>query len=163
MRGSFPLSKVCKIRLTFSYVKPLKNLICNYGNYSKNLDLIKDSDCLCHLDNFKSFVDINHGHILTGNLDIVEDVHLRSIMNKGSKFKIDFRHNWSKIYDRFKNDLDIFILKIAYKYVWPVEGFVEWKREMCNLFKNKYLLYYSFINKKGKSNSIGSLFKSIKN
>ena len=42
-------------------------------------------------------------------------------MNLGTKYRLDFKYN--KILISFEKDIDIFILKLAYKYVWPVEGF----------------------------------------
>ena len=67
-----------KIRIAFSNVKPLKSLICNYDSYSKNLVLIKDEDCQCKLDSYSGYLDPLYGHIVTGNLNIVDDDNLRN-------------------------------------------------------------------------------------
>ena len=158
----FPLRKDCNIRIAFSYNKPLKSLICNYNSYSKNLDLIKDEDCHCKQDRYSSYLDPFYGHIVTGNLNIVEDDNLRNFMNFGSKYRLDFNYNRNRILKSFEEDIDIFILKLAYKYVWPVEGFLEWKSEICKAFKSKIIFYDNYFNKNKANYKVNCLFNSIK-
>ena len=71
-------------------------------------------------------------------------------MNLDSKYlkvmykRLDFNYNSNKILKSFKEDIDIFILKLAYKYVWPIEVFFfffKWKLEICKAFKSKIIFY----------------------
>ena len=75
----------------------MKSLICNYNSYSKNLDLNNDEDRLCKLDKYSVYLDPFYGHIVTGNLNIVEGDNLQNFMNLGSKYSLDFNYNHNKI------------------------------------------------------------------
>ena len=44
-------------------------------------------------------------------------------MNLRSKYRLDFNYNRNKILKPFEEDIDIFILQLAYKYAWPIEDF----------------------------------------
>ena len=104
----------CKIRIAFSYVKPLKSLICNYNIYGKNLDLIKGENCYCKHDRSSGYLGPLYGHIVTGNINIVEDDNLRNFMNLGFKYRLHCNCNRNRILKSFEEDIDIFILKLAY-------------------------------------------------
>ena len=60
----FPLNKNCKIRIAFSYVKPLKSFIYNYNSYSRNLASIKNEDFLCKLVRSNVYLDPFYGYIV---------------------------------------------------------------------------------------------------
>ena len=47
---------------------------------------ILSADCVC--SSKTEFVHDLHRHIITGDLNIVDDVKLRSLMEKGTKFRI---------------------------------------------------------------------------
>ena len=49
--------------------------------------------CNCQTSQFK---DDQHGHIITGNLDIIENVTLRNIFKKGPKYRLPRKINWDK-------------------------------------------------------------------
>merc|ERR1739840_94119 len=72
----------------------------NILNYKETLegDLISDLNnnifpCNCQTSQFK---DDQHGHIITGNLDIIENVTLRNIFKKGPKYRLPRKINWDK-------------------------------------------------------------------
>ena len=62
-------------------------------------------------------LDPSYGHIITGNLNIVEDDNMKNFMNLSSKYVLDFIYSRSKILKSFEENIDIFILKLAYKYI----------------------------------------------
>ena len=68
----------------------MRSLIWNYNNFSNNLDLIKDENCLCKLDRYSVHLDPSYGDIVSGNLNIVEDDILRNFMNLCSIYRLDF-------------------------------------------------------------------------
>lgn len=136
-QASFPLGSLCRIKTVFKYSRNLKQIICNYNQNSKNINLIdNDNDCHCHLERFKPFVDHHHQHIITGNLDIIENIKLKNIMSKGSKFRPHIKINISNFVSTFIKDLDVFCLKLAFKYNSPIESFKEWKINTINSFKS---------------------------
>ncbi|GFU98152.1 hypothetical protein TNCV_2294931 [Trichonephila clavipes] len=43
-------------------------------------------ECCCN--EYKNYVDEYHGHVITGNLEIVQDQKLREIMSKGTGYRL---------------------------------------------------------------------------
>jgi len=71
--------------ICYSYKKPLRNLIFNY---SKVVSAYASSSVnSCNYSNSK-FCYKPHGHIITGNLDIVRHAELRKLLKKGPKYRI---------------------------------------------------------------------------
>ena len=116
----------------------------------------------CKLDRYNRYLDHLYGHIVTGNLNIVEDDNLRNFMNLGSKCRLDFNYSCNKILESFEEDVDIFILKLDYKYVSPIESFLKWKSENCEAYKSKIIFYDNYLNKNKANYKVNSLFNSIK-
>lgn len=133
--NSFPLKKHCKVRIAFKYEKPLRNIICNYNYYSKNLQELSEDDCVCEQEKLSEFKNEFYGHIITGNLNIIENPELRKLMLFGSKFRAEKFLSYNKSVDIFVKELNIFIVKIAKIYSWPFEGFMEWKLKVIADFK----------------------------
>ena len=115
-----------------------------YNKFSKNINLNKEDECYCNLEYFKDFIDPYHGHIVTGDLNILEDVNLKKIMSLGSDFRLNFNYSNWKIIDLKEKESDFFILRISYKYSWPFEDFRNRKFNILDLFKKDFLLYRNF-------------------
>ena len=62
--------------------------------------------CNCHISPFK---DNNIGHIITGNLDIIENDDLRTLIKKGPKYRLPRRIHWGKNRQLIENFLDDYI------------------------------------------------------
>ena len=82
-------------------------------------------------------------------------------MNLVSKYRLDFNYNCNKILKSFEVNIDIFILKLAYNYYWPIEGFSEWKLEICKALKSKIIFYDNYFNKNKANYQDNCLFNSI--
>jgi len=135
----FPIKNMCNIQTTFSYGKTLKSIICNYNSHSMNLESIKAEECYCSLEKYSKFVDKDHKHIITGNLDIIENNKLKYFMEMGSKFRPCYYSKHYNVVSKFSKEVDFFIAKVSYKYNWPVEGFKLWKQQLIKLFNIEYL------------------------
>ena len=62
--------------------------------------------CNCHISPFK---DNNIGHIITGNLDIIENDDLKTLIKKGPKYRLPRRIHWGKNRQLIENFLDDYI------------------------------------------------------
>ena len=77
----------------YSLSQPIRSKILNYKKFVLNeLDLVKFSQnsksIPCNCKNYSDkFMDKNRGHVLTGNLQIVQNNKLRKIISKGPKFR----------------------------------------------------------------------------
>ena len=73
----------CKICVTYKLGNPIRNKIFNYNGTVASISVNNPpvlTSCSCNQSDFK---DPNHGHIVTGDLRIVEDVKLRKLLSKG--------------------------------------------------------------------------------
>ena len=91
MKKNLPtqFNKTEQISTVYILTKTIRSKIVNHKEFIKTLDT-KDI-----LDNMNSlpcnctspFTDTNHGHIVTGDICIVQDNKLRKLLCKGPKYK----------------------------------------------------------------------------
>ena len=80
--------------ICYKYNKPIRNTILNFNKLVSDLDIeTSSSDSWeCHESNFCYQP---AGHIITGNLKIISDSRIRSIISKGPKYRfsthVDFK------------------------------------------------------------------------
>ncbi|MCP4488523.1 MAG: hypothetical protein GY820_14560 [Gammaproteobacteria bacterium] len=111
LRQKFPkIFSNCKVMVSFSCDKPLGRNICNYGKVLSGLDLaslrnILETDCPCSHSNY---VYGPAGHVLTGDLNFIQNCHLKKLMQCGAKYRIPSAIRWEEvsrvsemIWDRF--------------------------------------------------------------
>ena len=55
------------------------------------------NDHVCDCSN-SPFADSNHGHVVTGNLNIVGNQKLRSLLSKGPSYREANKIDWGKAY-----------------------------------------------------------------
>lgn len=152
----FPISsvKICKV---FKYPRSLGRTIFNYNKFAKFCSDDDSNPCLCNEERFKDYVNQEHGHIITGDLNIVENKKLRNFMILGTKFRLPSNYNSESIILKFIYDLDFFIYKMAIKYNKPIQYFDVWKYHTIKYFK------YQLTNLNFSNNyNILSLKKHIK-
>ena len=74
--------------VTYQLSSPLSSKVFNFNNFVNDLDLdefLRDPSVLpCECEH-SSFSDKHHKHIVTGDLRIIENNHLRKILSKGPK------------------------------------------------------------------------------
>ena len=91
--------------------------------------------CKCQ-DSF--FKDNNHGHVITGNLDIIENVTLRNLIKKGPKFRLPQRINWVEDKKILETFLDAYMDKwIAKEKKILINGNIN--RNCLNIWKKTVL------------------------
>ena len=149
----FPIKRdKSEIKLAYKYKKTIGRMMFNYNELSKNCPLYDYSD-LCYCKNYGRFVDDNLGHVVTGNLDIVENITLREIMLKGSNFRPRYYPNYGYIIKNVTKEINLFCLKVSYKYSYPFEGFTPWIANFIQEFKVKLKRQLRLIKDKDGYNS----------
>ena len=58
---------------------------------------------------YEQFKDVHHGHVITGNLNIIGDNDIKKLLQKGLNFRIKQPHNKSKAFSSIQSALDKFI------------------------------------------------------
>ena len=92
-----------------------KSFVGNLLNYKDTLseegiDCFENNSLPCNCQN-SPFNDPNHGHIITGNLDIVRNDTLRNLIKKGPKYRLPQRINWKEDRNIIITFLDAYIDK----------------------------------------------------
>ena len=119
--------------------------ILNYNNSLKNSGISKYGDilelsCDCVDSPFKNSV---FDHVVTGDLDIIQNTDLRELCSFGTKFRENPVLDMGKIKGRFNGNVANFIVKVSRKFDVPRSAFKEWHGALVGNFLNKV---YSFSN-----------------
>ena len=95
--------------ISYKYTPTIRNKITNY---KATINSLTDSyACFCHL--YHQFTDSHHGHVLTGDINIVGNPNLKSILSKGLNFREVLGYNIIKTYASIHSALDKFINSIT--------------------------------------------------
>ena len=137
--------------LVYKYDKTIRNKIFNYKNtvenYNNNDE--KNMNCECAAS---PFIDKNHKHIVTGDLEIIENRRLRQLIEKGPNYREKKHINWKKTVSLLKRDIKLFIKKWSNNIGIAEDHFNEWK-----------LAIFTSIDKKATRLKKKAKFRPIKN
>ena len=90
VKSFLPLqAKKFKIYVSYKYGPTIGQSIFNYNKVLSTLQVNTDDElpaCDCN-EYFSEFVYKPHGHVHTGNLDLIDNTSLRNIMKMGAKFR----------------------------------------------------------------------------
>lgn len=126
-------------RIIYKCVKPACSKVLNYNKTLRELkemsfDEIENLDCGCENSDFK---DENHGHIITGNLEIVENEELRQLLSYGTKFRETPILNIEKIKESVIKNIDTLIGSLARKHKIRKSSFERWRIELLKIVNNR--------------------------
>ena len=94
----------------------------------------------CDCQQYKDFVDENHGHVLTGGLRIITSSKLTKFVIKGSNFREAVSINWNKCKRELEIVLDSNIERIILTNPKVrTENFVELKRKILQEVGNNII------------------------
>ena len=119
--------------VVYNLESPIYSKIFNFNKFVSQLDInefLKDNSilpCNCAGSRFK---DPHHQHILTGNLDIVENKKLKNLFHKGPKFRENKPVDWDKARTNIKVGIDDCINAWCNKYGCNINNFNEWKTKV---------------------------------
>ena len=65
----------------------------------------KADNIICDCSTSK-FCDLNHGHIVTGDLNVITNEKLRSLLTKGPSYREANAINWVKVFHHIKNGVN---------------------------------------------------------
>ena len=127
--------------VVYSLTSTIRNKILNYKETVSNID-IHDVDtfgtglhtCDC---SSSEFVDQHHKHILTGDLRIIENLHLRQLIQKGPNYREARPINWNKCRATIVSGLDTCSDKMIVGKEIPVEQMSPWKNEILKKVDEK--------------------------
>ena len=116
-----------RICVTYKLGNPIRNKIFNYKETVTTI-AVQDppslTTCSCMQSEFK---DPNHGHIITGDLRIVEDAKLRKLLSYGPNFREPKCINYNRCKNEIINSLDDFINSLSERYKVDIQNFNDWR------------------------------------
>ena len=98
----------------------------------KNHDGLPVCDCT---DNFPNFVCKPHGHVHTGNLDLIDNTQLRSLMKKWATFRETPSCSKYKLDNLYQDAIDKLTTKLAWHSKSKSGIFYHWKNIIRQEFK----------------------------
>ena len=116
---------------------PIRSKIMNYDETVRSIKHLNDDEvsftinsetdsrfpCSC---SDSSFCDPHHGHIVTGDLRIVENAKLRKLLTKGPNYREKKTINYSKCIKEIDNSLNVCASNLANKYNIDISLFDNW-------------------------------------
>ena len=145
--------------IVFSLSPTIRNKLFNYKDTVDKIDVndhhtygTELPNCECHSS---PFVDKDHGHIMTGDLRIIENPHLRKLMSKGPNYREPRGTDWKKCKEMVENGLDTHINNISSKLKVNINDLIPWKLEVLSKVDNKI----STLKRSTKYHKVNPVFK----
>ena len=123
-------------RVYFKLNAPIALKLCNYSRFLAGLNISEIQDILnnsCICDSKPDFVCHAYGHIVTGDLEVVENHDVRFLLKKGAKFRIPRVQPWSTVVQELKLNIDSHISVLARKFKLTEERFDQWREKFISM------------------------------
>ena len=145
--------------VVYSLSSTIRNKIFNYKETVDSIDTANFetfgtnlSACTC---SDSPFVDPDHGHILTGDLRILKNPHLRKLISKGPNYREPKNINLNKCRESILNGINSFIDTTSAKINEDNTSFTLWKDEVIGMVEAKI----ASLKRKIKFNKVSSILK----
>ena len=143
LRNTLPikLKYTNSIVVSYKFSKTIGQSLFNYNKvlreFSNGCSNTLVCDCKQNPD-LAPFIYKPHGHVHTGNLDIIEHPELRKIMQKGARFReIPNISHRNYIFQLCKS-IDKFVIKWSKKEKVPISTFDDWSKLSKMFIKSKF-------------------------
>ena len=133
----FPIknNELCIPSISYEYTKPIRSSIVNYKEPSILSDM-SDIYCNCHKYP-KKYLDGHHKHIVTGDLNIVSNKHLRGLLQKGLNYREKEKPDKTVTLKAFQSAIDSYCHKLGRSHHLPTTLFSPWKTTIMNNIKSE--------------------------
>ncbi len=112
----------------FSHTKELRNMT------EEKLDNLQNSTCKCSVS---PFLYMPANHIVSGNLDIVQNTKLRKFFSLGAKYRTPKHIDWEDVRIAAHESIDLFLQKLCRKYKKNPEHLTELKEMTLRIIENR--------------------------
>ena len=145
--------------VSFSYTKTIRSSICNYSQAIKDPNF-QDFVCNCH--NYADvFIDGHHGHVYTGDVNIISNKELRKLVDKGLGYHEQQPPDYNKALSAIVTAIDSYVESVSTKMSLPIHTYKAWRATLVNNIKAKLRICkpYKYNNVLSKPVVIGELAK----
>ena len=140
----------------------VRSTLFNYKQFVLHLNIdefLKDPNSIkcCCCDKYdNSFINNHYGHIITGNLNIVNNERLRQLMLKGRKYQEPKQICFDEAREKIQTSIDQFIERISNEKSIHKNHFSDWKLNRSGAFWSRSK------SKTGRSYSLQELKSCLK-
>ena len=110
----FPLKETYP-KVSFKYSQTLGSIAFNYAKFSKELLIENVDQYVCECEN-SIFKDEFHNHIVSGDINILEDDELINILKFGSKFRLSPKLSIHNILTNISNRINVYIHRLSFRF-----------------------------------------------
>ena len=120
--------------ISYQYTNTVANKLFNFSSTLSNLDitnyLSNPQHCQC---NTSKFCYEPHGHVITGDLMVIENVKLRELVAKGPKYREPNKINWQSMETMVSNSIDLYAEQWSKQEQVDLKYLSEWKDQIKEL------------------------------
>ena len=120
--------------ISYQYTNTVANKLFNFSSILSNLDitnyLFNPQHCQC---NTSKFCYEPHGHVITGDLMVIENVKLRELVAKGPKYREPNKINWQSTETIISNSIDLYAEQWSKREQVDLKYLSEWKDQIKKL------------------------------
>ena len=118
--------------ISYKYTPTIRSKVTNYHDVIFSDSCHENMTCNCEQSAYK---DSHHQHVLTGNLDIVRNTELRSVLSKGLNYREMEPANKRKALEAIKVGITSYIEKLSALIKKPLSYFDSWKNTILSKAK----------------------------
>ena len=134
--------------ISYQYTNTVANKLFNFSSTLANLDIMNylsnPQHCQC---NTSKFCNEPHGHVITGNLMVIENVKLRELVAKGPKYREPNKINWQSTETMISNSIDLYMEQWSKREQVDLKYLSEWKNQIKELVVERISSFKEKIHK----------------
>ena len=116
--------------ISFKYTQPIKSKITNYRQVIQEGTNPTECDCHLHDEQYKV-----NGHIFTGNLGVIRNQELRTLLGKGLNYRETPSSNKDSVIKSIREGIESYIQQISTATRQHTNAFIPWKTELLHRIK----------------------------
>ena len=124
--------------ITYEYTNTIAGKILNFSSALSNLDirafLENPPDCNCKSS---AYCYPTHGHVITGDLTIIDNHKLKDLILKGPKYREPTKVNWVKNKSMIFDAIDLYAKKWAKRENEDLSLLSLWKEKVKSIIETR--------------------------
>jgi hypothetical protein len=149
--------------ICYKYTKPIRKNVFNYNDIVTDDNILHNSpeSCDCAQSAFKYNA---FDHVITGDLNIIENKQLRKLLRRGPKFRLPTPINFETCMEEIENSIMDYCGKWCKRENADISSLYEWKNKVLSMIEKRVNFFIKnplALPPKSKFNK-HNLFKSLK-
>ena len=139
-------------KISYTYTNSIASKVFNYKQSLRDFKLNEygSQPPLCSCSS-STYLYSPAGHVVTGNLNIVENLKLRDILSKGPKYRKPTTFSWKYNFKLVMDSVEDYARRWAKEEEVELDSLPEWIKSIRHLLKRRMYMAGRSINNKPKS------------